>query len=426
MPAYLSPGVYVEEVPSSVQAIAGASTSTAAFIGIVPDSVTCPEVNPDFDPTLEPPKLAVSVKPDKDNPAPPAPPADDPKRKPYRARDFKIGLTAGEARLFTTFTEFQSFFGDFSTDTGHRNLSHAVYGFLNNGGSRVYVIRITSTAQFPAALRKLEAIDEISIVAAPGICDPDVRDAIGSHCENNFRFGILDTPESVKEPPDATMLSPDSKNLAMYFPWIEVFDPGTKIMDPKGTGRIFVPPSGHMAGIYARVDTNRGVHKAPANETVMGALGLRYQVSKALQDGLNPLGVNCIRKLNGNITVWGARTIGGDRNGEWKYINVRRLFLFLRKSIEEGTQWVVFEPNDQWCWAKVTRNITQFLTNVYNDGALFGETPAEAFFVKCDKETNPTERRELGQLTVVIGVAIVRPAEFVIFKISQWSSPETK
>jgi len=127
-------------------------------------------------------------------------------------------------------------------------------------------IRITARLNFRPRCVSLEAIDEISIVAAPGTCDPDVRDAIRTHCENNFRFGILDTPETVKEPPDSSMLSPDSKNLAMYFPWIEVFDPGTKIMDPKGTGKVFVPPSGHMAGIYARVDTNRGVHKAPANE----------------------------------------------------------------------------------------------------------------------------------------------------------------
>ena len=178
-----------------------------------------------------------------------------------------------------------------------------------------------------------------------------------------------------------------------------------------------------MAGIYARVDTNRGVHKAPANEPVLGALGLKYQLSKAHQDGLNPQGVNCIRDLNGNIRVWGARTIGGDKNGEWKYINVRRLFLYLRKSIDQGTQWVVFEPNDRNLWAKITRNITAFLTNVWRDGALFGSTPQEAFYVKCDDETNPPEVRDLGQVITEIGVAVVKPAEFVIFRISQWAGP---
>ena len=154
-----------------------------------------------------------------------------------------------------------------------------------------------------------------------------------------------------------------------------MFDPATAIQDPAGDGLRFVPPSGHLAGIYARVERERGVHKAPANEVVRGALGLRYAISKAQQDGLNPQGVNAIRDLNGNIRVWGARTIGGDRNAEWKYVNVRRLFLFLRESIDEGTQWVVFEPNDSSLWAKITRNVTAFLTNVWRDGALFGDTP---------------------------------------------------
>jgi phage tail sheath protein FI len=431
MPTYLSPGVYIEEVPSSVQAIAGASTSTAAFLGIVPDSVSCPEVNPNFDPTLKPTPVVASAPAGKarndleDSAASPPPPdASDPRLSPFRLRDFRIGLPVCEPRLFTNFTEFQSVFGDFSTDSGHRNLSHAVFGFFNNGGAICYVIRITSTAQIEEAMRKLEPIDEISIVAAPGMVDDVVRAAILAHCESAHWFGILDTEETVTEPPDASMLPPVSKNLALYFPWFQVFDPATKIMDPSGKGTIYAPPSGHVAGIYARVDRERGVHKAPANEKVMGALGLRYSISKAQQGLLNPLGINCIRKLNGNITVWGARTIGGYKNGEFTYVNVRRLLLFLRKSIENGTQWVVFEPNDQFCWAKVTRNVSQFLTIVYNDGALFGETPAQAFFVKCDKETNPPERRELGQLTAIIGVAPVRPAEFVIFKIMQWSAPE--
>jgi hypothetical protein len=178
-----------------------------------------------------------------------------------------------------------------------------------------------------------------------------------------------------------------------------------------------------MAGIYARVDTNRGVHKAPANEEVRGALGLKYLISKSQQDGLNPNGVNCIRELNGSLLVWGARTLGGDKNGEWKYINVRRLFLFLRESIDEGTQWVVFEPNDQTLWAKIRLNIGAFLTNVWRDGALFGSTPQEAFFVRCDETTNPLSVREEGKVITEIGVAVTKPAEFVIFRISQWGGP---
>ncbi len=165
------------------------------------------------------------------------------------------------------------------------------------------------------------------------------------------------------------------------------------------------------------------MHKAPANEPVLGALGLKYKISKAQQDGLNPQGVNCIRDLNGNIRVWGGRTIGGDANGEWKYINVRRLFLFLRESIDEGTQWVVFEPNSPALWAKIRRNVNAFLTNVWRSGALFGNTANEAFYVKCDEETNPPEVRDLGQVVTEIGVAVVKPAEFVIFRISQWAGP---
>ena len=182
-----------------------------------------------------------------------------------------------------------------------------------------------------------------------------------------------------------------------------------------------VPPSGHIAGVYARVDAQRGVHKAPANEVILGALGLDYKVSKNQQDGLNPQGINCIRDLNGNIRIWGARTIGGDANVDVKYINVRRLFLSLKDSLNEGTQWAVFEPNDPELWAKIRRNVNAYLTGVWRSGALFGTTPQEAFFVKCDEENNPSEVRDLGQVIIEVGVAPVKPAEFVIFRISQWT-----
>ena len=159
---------------------------------------------------------------------------------------------------------------------------------------------------------------------------------------------------------------------------------------------------------------------------VRGATGIAVQISRALQDGLNPAGVNCIRNINDNITVWGARTVGGDFNADLKYINVRRTLIFLRKSIDQGTQWVVFEPNDRTLWSKIVRNVTAFLTVVWRDGALFGSSPQEAFFVKCDDETNPPEDRDIGRVTTEIGVAIVRPAEFVIFRISQWGGPQAQ
>jgi phage tail sheath protein FI len=411
MPTYLSPGIYVEETPSAVKPIAGVGTSTAAFLGVVPDSVSVPASNPAFDPTQ-----AVSTT-----------------NEPFILNTVTVAA-AGAVQLCTTFTDFVNHFGSFSTDPGQHNLAHAVYGFFNNGGTRCYAVRETSVTPFgTSTLKKLAAIDEIAIVAAPGITDAGTRSALESHCsvDTMDRFAILDSDRDLAGD-DLTLLSTsNSKNVlppfsdyaALYFPWLEVFDPATKIQAPTGNGLAYVPPSGHMAGIYARVDTQRGVHKAPANEVVLGALDLRYAIGKPQQDGLNPQGVNCIRSLAGDIRVWGARTIGGDRNADFKYVNVRRLFLYLRKSIDQGTQWVVFEPNDTKLWAKITRNITAFLTEVWRDGALFGTTPQEAFYVKCDAETNPPDIRSLGQVITEIGVAVVEPAEFVIFRIGQWAGP---
>lgn len=255
-------------------------------------------------------------------------------------------------------------------------------------------------------------------------------------------FAILDSPKIVNDPEGETnevdydrlaysgehMALPDAaKHAAFYFPHIEVMDPAKQLQDldparmvrPKYRGRTYVSPSGHMAGIYARTDEERGVHKAPANCAVRGALEVKYYVSRAKQEKLNPQGVNVIRIMSGAVTVWGARTIGGDRNGEWKYINVCRLFQYLQESIDEGTQWVVFEPNDPALWGKIRLNVSAFLTNVWRSGALFGLTPEEAFFVKCDAELNPPEVRDEGKVITEIGVAIVRPAEFVIFRLAQ-------
>jgi phage tail sheath protein FI len=472
MAQYLSPGVYVEEIPSGIQPIAGVGTSTAGFIGVFNDStLTVPMSSSiikgenigagdgtervfdldsypvmttagSFEIRVNDTVTTAVLSNDATNRVSQVTfttaPADD----AVITGDYLQYVTetvtpvaAGEVKLCTSFTEFKKFFGGFSTSSGQNILAHAVYGFFNNGGTRCFVVREAADSTITSsALAKFEAIDEIAIVAAPGQTDDTVRSDMVTHCKikTTDRFAIFDSAETVEtsgslnltllDPSNAANVLPDNSDYAaFYFPWLEVFDPATKIQNPSGTGRIFVPPSGHMAGIYARVDTSRGVHKAPANEVPMGALGLKYNISKAQQDGLNPQGVNCIRDMNGNIRVWGARTIGGDKNGEWKYINVRRLFLFLRESIDEGTQWVVFEPNDMALWAKIRRNITAFLTNVWRTGALFGATPQEAFYVKCDEETNPPDVRDLGQVVTEIGVAVVKPAEFVIFRISQWA-----
>jgi hypothetical protein len=205
----------------------------------------------------------------------------------------------------------------------------------------------------------------------------------------------------------------DSKFAALYYPWIEV-------MDPLSKSPILIPPSGHVAGIWARTDATRGVHKAPANEVVLGANGLGFQVTGEEQGGLNQVGINCIRSFPGRgIRVWGARTLSSDP--EWRYLNVRRLFNYVSESIMNGTQWAVFEPNDQRLWTQLRISTANFLTRVWRDGALFGSTLAEAFYVKCDAETNPPDVVEAGQVVVEVGIAPVKPAEFVIFRISQFT-----
>ena len=271
-------------------------------------------------------------------------------------------------------------------------------------------------------LYTLKNVDEVSIVAIPGITTQHLQNKLIIHCETTMkdRFAVLDSEEKANlDRIQKQRNRYDSKYAALYYPWIRVFD-------PRSRKRTNVPPSGYMCGIYARSDIERGVHKAPANEIVRGALGLeefdgvKRIITKGQQDILNPLGVNCIRAFRGRgIRVWGARTISSD--SLWKYINVRRLFIFLEESIEDGTQWVVFEPNDEKLWARVRQTITQFLTSVWRDGALMGTTPGEAFFVKCDRTTMTQDDIDNGRLIVLIGVAPVKPAEFVIFRIAQWA-----
>jgi phage tail sheath protein FI len=205
---------------------------------------------------------------------------------------------------------------------------------------------------------------------------------------------------------------------ATYYPWI-------KVADPRNGGRPkLVPPSGHMMGIWCRTDESRGVFKAPANETPRGVIGLAYETNMREQELLNPLGINCIRNFasyNRGLKVWGARTLVEPDNVQWRYISVRRLLSYIEKSIEIGTQWVVFEPNDPDLWARVTRTVSNFLERLWRDGALFGASPSEAFYVKCDGDLNTHDTIMLGRLYVEVGVCPVRPAEFVIFRISQWA-----
>lgn len=272
-------------------------------------------------------------------------------------------------------------------------------------------------------LTAFKEVDEIALVYSPDVYSPlfttgnaTFVDDILSHCESlKDRFALLDAPSGQKDISGLSITTAPlrpSKYGAVYYPWIKVLDPITNRTK-------LIPPGGHMTGIYARTDIERGVHKAPANALVRGALDLEFQISKGEQDLLNPRHINCIRFFQGQgILVWGARTLILD--ALWKYINVRRLFIYLEESIQKGTQWVVFEPNDARLWARVKQTITQFLTGVWKSGALMGSTPEESFFVKCDRTTMSQDDIDNGRLICIIGVAPVKPAEFVIFRIAQW------
>ncbi|MEV5570193.1 phage tail sheath subtilisin-like domain-containing protein [Spirillospora sp. NPDC052269] len=276
----------------------------------------------------------------------------------------------------------------------------------------------------------LEALDAVTMVSCPDLMSAYERGALDmeslkavqlgmiAHCElMGDRVAIIDPPPGLnaRQIREWRMETAgyDSRYAALYYPWIKAFDPST------GKAAM-VPPSGHMAGIWARSDAERGVHKAPANEVVRGAVDLGLQITKGEQDLLNPIGVNCIRAFPGRgVRVWGARTLASDP--AWRYLNVRRYFNYLEESILIGTQWVVFEPNDEALWARIRRNISAFLVTEWRDGALFGSSPEEAFYVKCDSETNPPESVDLGRVVCEIGVAPVKPAEFVVFRLAQIS-----
>jgi phage tail sheath protein FI len=522
VPSYLSPGVYIEEVPSGSAALSAGATAVAAFVGFTEKGPTDDPSDPD------------GLKP----------------------------------RLVTNWAQFEGLYGGFTEDA---MLPHAVYGYFNNGGSVAYIVRVLSTepAQEPSTLqlpstdnalgkaleittkapdpeRKLavhiepaaetddedapEAFNlivteageivesyegvtlaagdknvatalaaseklevklgekasaaEATILAAAAlktgsyplvapaplpvpvkpkafagsetnrtginglviaedvtmVMVPDlitaaknketgevdlnmwksVQTALINHCEGQAnRMAILDAPPgmSVQQMKEwrADVAMYDSMFAAMYYPWIKVDNPAATGADTE----IFVPPCGHMAGLWAQTDDTRGVWKAPANVVVRGALDVELPITKTEQGLLNPIGINCIRPFGTRgIRVWGARTLSSDT--DWVYINVRRLFNMVETTILNGTQWVVFEPNDQKLWAGVKRTLNSFLRGLWRDGALFGATPDQAFFVKCDAENNPPDSIDQGKLIVEVGIAPVKPAEFVIFRISQF------
>ena len=399
MPTYQTPGVYVEEIEGGSKPIEAGATNIAGFLGVA-------EKGP-----------------------------------------------INEAVLVTNWTQYTKIFGGMHTGGW---LGHAVYQFFQNGGTKCFINNLAAPetkpaekkeakdgketketsettvpleVKNPANIAKLiigadegvgkksglflfDTIPEIALVAAPGVTDPAAQDAILSHCEKNrFRFAVLDSPETLEKGIDSIPTPRDSMLGAYYFPWIQMYD---MVADQN----VYAPPSGGLCGVYSRVDSTRGVHKAPANEIFRTAIGLKYNLTDAEQELLNPKGINCIREFPGKgIRVWGARTISS--NPEWRYVNVRRLFCMVEQALQNGTNWVVFEPNTRDLWKKIVRNITAFLLNIWRSGALFGDTPEEAFYVRCDDELNPPESIDAGYVVIELGLAPAKPAEFVVFRVSQ-------
>ena len=314
------------------------------------------------------------------------------------------------------------------------NFVMSVSGFFANGGGIAYPYLLCAEAtdiplNNPSNPREgLGAFDDLendlNIIAAPGL-NPNQQKEMLEYCERRYDvFAILDGPKDRmqgEEIEKAGLLPASDKGFgAMYVPWVTVKNP-FQDKEKNYADEPVVPPSGFMAGIYARVDGTRGVHKAPANETVAGITGLAYHINAREQGAYNVRGINCIRDFGGRgVRVWGARTLSTLSNPSWKYINVRRLFIMIEKTIQLGSQWAVFEPNDHRLWARLKRNIWAFLSRVWASGALVGKTADEAFYVKCDEETNPKEEVDAGYVNIEIGISPVKPAEFVVFKIGQW------
>jgi phage tail sheath protein FI len=288
-------------------------------------------------------------------------------------------------------------------------LPYAVEGFFGNGGQNCYVCRVKN-GDYVTALSKTETIADISLVYTPNAqATAGLANLLIDHCEQLKRFAIFD---SVKGQETSAITKPrDSSYAALYYPWLYVkLNANTKAL---------VPPGGHIAGIYARVDSTKGVNKAPADEQLNGITGVEHSVSNLQVQTLNPRGINCIRNFEGRgILVWGARTLSIS-DLEYKYINVRRLLIYLEQSIVKGTAWAVFEQNNEATWAKIATYVKEFLIQAWKEGKLQGAKPQEAYFVKCDRTTMTQNDIEAGRLIIEVGVAAVKPAEFTILRASQ-------
>jgi uncharacterized protein len=318
----------------------------------------------------------------------------------------QMGPTA--PTLVTSWLDYQKLFGSYFCDGKY--MPYAVEGFFGNGGQRCFVCRVMN-GNYASALAQLESVDDVSIIYSPNAqAVAGLSDLLIAHCERlRNRFAILDSQKG--QDPSSISKPCQSAFAALYYPWIYVKESGT-------SKTCLVPPCGHVAGIYTRVDVEVGVYRAPANQLVKGATDLEFTVTKSQQDILNPQGVNCIRNFSGRgILVWGARTLSSD--SELKYVSVRRLMIYLEQSIKKGTAWTVFEPNNEKTWAKVKALVEGFLMQTWKTSALMGTKQQQAYFVQCDKTTMTQNDIDNGRLIMLIGVAAVKPAEFIILRIGQ-------
>ena len=307
------------------------------------------------------------------------------------------------------------------------NLPYAVRGFFDNGGTFAYVVPIKDMGGLDGALLELTRLPDVGLVCVPGLVDAAAqKDKVIKHCEDmHDRFAILDGVQD-KDPlkPGNPLLTQrgavgSSNYGAIYFPW-------AKIVDPAATTptTIAVPPSGHIAGVMSRCDSTVGVHRAPANEQIRGAVGLDFTLNDAEQGMLNKQSINALRQFPGTPPmVWGARTLSADV--PWRFINVRRLVSYVEDSLIEGLRWAVFAPNNTALWKGLERSITEFLTRVWESGGLFGRTAKEAFYVTIDESLNPAPVRDRGEVYIEIGLAVTRPAEHIILRVGLWDGGAT-
>lgn len=326
---------------------------------------------------------------------------------------------ASEPQMLSLWPHFSTYVG---TPYNGCNLAYAVRGFFENGGHWCYavVLKDRSDASLAAALRAIGDLNTIDLVCAPDLNASSADDAftqqqmIVDHCEDmGDRFAILDSRRGDERDNVWQMWSGiDGRNGALYYPWIKV--------SGFAGGQELVPPCGHVAGVYSQVDRGRGVHKAPANEPLLGVIDLERRLTNVDQDFLNPRGVNCLRSFPGRgIRVWGARTLSGRQ--QWTYVNVRRLFLTAARWLDWNLIDMTFEPNNRKTWAQIERRLTEYFTEQYKAGALKGASPREAFYVRCDESNNPADQRDSGKVIIDIGLAAAIPFEFVVVRFIRGS-----